>query len=214
VWIHDYQLQLGAEHVAPTSSRRAIGFFLHIRFHPAELFMQLPWRKEILRDFWVRPSWLSVPSGVEFFAHCEAPVGSEGYDSMLEYDGRLIGVGAFPITIDTAQIRNMTADAKIRERAREIRRDLGNPEVVLLGVDRLDYTKGIQQRIRAITELYADGTMSGDKHVMVQVAVPSREADAHYELERHSLEQVVSEMNGDHSRSVAPSSLPPTRHAV
>jgi trehalose 6-phosphate synthase len=201
VWIHDYQLQLVPNMLRQLRPDVRIGFFLHIPFPPSELFMQLPWRKEILTGLLGSDLvGFQVPQMASNFSRiARRQLGAKGTDSMLEYDGRLIGVGAFPITIDTAQIRTMTADAKIRERAREIRRDLGNPEVVLLGVDRLDYTKGIQQRIRAITELYADGTMSGDKHVMVQVAVPSREADAHYELERHSLEQVVSEMNGDHS---------------
>ena len=69
---------------------------------------------------------------------------------------------------------------------------------MLLGVDRLDYTKGILQRTRAVSELFADGVLTPGKHVMVQVAVPSRESDAHYERERHSLEQAVSQMNGDY----------------
>jgi trehalose 6-phosphate synthase len=92
----------------------------------------------------------------------------------------------------------MASDPGIRERARDIRRSLGDPEIVLLGVDRLDYTKGIKQRIKAIAELYADGSLRGGKHVVVQVAVPSRESDAHYDLERRNLEQVVSAMNGEY----------------
>jgi trehalose 6-phosphate synthase len=89
-------------------------------------------------------------------------------------------------------------DPVIRARAVEIRKDLGDPELMLLGVDRLDYTKGIQQRIKAVSELFQDGSLSADKHIMVQVAVPSRETDAHYDLERHNLEQIVSEVNGEH----------------
>jgi trehalose 6-phosphate synthase len=72
--------------------------------------------------------------------------------------------------------------------------------VVLLGVDRLDYTKGIQQRIKAVSEMFQDGSLTPGKDVMVQVAVPSRETDAHYERERHNLEQAVSEMNGEHGQ--------------
>jgi len=125
-------------------------------------------------------------------------VGATGTDSILHYEGRVIRVGAFPITVDTSMIISRSRETSIRERAREIRRDLGNPEVVLLGVDRLDYTKGIQQRLTAINEMYAAGQLSSGTHVIVQVAVPSRESDAHYDLERHNLEQVVSAMNGDH----------------
>ena len=201
VWIHDYQLQLVPNMLRELRPDVQIGFFLHIPFPPSELFMQLPWRREIISGLLGSDLiGFQVPHVASNFSRiARRLLGATGTDSILHYDGRIIRVGAFPITVDTAQIISMASDPKIRLRAREIRRDLGNPEVMLLGVDRLDYTKGIQQRLKAVTELYADGSLSGDKHVMVQVAVPSRESDAHYDLERHSLEQVVSEMNGDHS---------------
>ena len=69
---------------------------------------------------------------------------------------------------------------------------------MLLGVDRLDYTKGIQQRIRALSEMLASGSLTSEQAVMVQIAVPSRETDLHYEQERHDLERAVSELNGDY----------------
>ena len=200
VWIHDYQLQLVPSMLRQLRPDVRIGFFLHIPFPPSELFMQLPWRREILAG-------LLGADLIGFQVHHAASnfsrtarrlLGATGTDAALNYDGRAIRVGAFPISVDSAQIIALASDPAIRERAREIRRDLGNPEIVLLGVDRLDYTKGIQQRIKALTELYADGSLSGGKHVVVQVAVPSRESDAHYDLERHNLEQVVSEMNGDY----------------
>ncbi len=81
-------------------------------------------------------------------------------------------------------------------RAQEIRHDLGDPELVLLGVDRLDYTKGIDQRVRAVGELFEEATLRPAEHVMVQIAVPSREDDAHYQAERDHLEQLVGEVNG------------------
>jgi len=200
VWIHDYQLQLVPSMLRQLRPDVRIGFFLHIPFPPSELFMQLPWRKEILTGLLGADLiGFQVPHMASNFSRiARRLLGATGTDSVLHFEDRTIRVGAFPISVDTKQITTLAADPKIRERAREIRRDLGNPEIVLLGVDRLDYTKGIQQRIRAITELYADGTLNGERHVMVQVAVPSRESDAHYDLERHNLEQVVSEMNGDH----------------
>ena len=200
VWVHDYQLQLVPNMLRQLRPDIRIGFFLHIPFPPSELFMQLPWRKEILAGLLGSDLvGFQVPAMAANFSRiARRLLGASGTDSLLVYEGRLIRIGAFPITVDNSRIVALAADPKIRERARAIRSDLGDPEVVLLGVDRLDYTKGIEQRIRAITELYADGTMSGGRHVMVQVAVPSRESDAHYDLERHGLEQVVSAMNGDH----------------
>ncbi len=201
VWIHDYQLQLVPDMLRKLRPDVRIGFFLHIPFPPSELFMQLPWRREIILGLLGADLiGFQVPHAAANFSRiARRLLGATGTDSILNFDGRVIRVGAFPITVDTSQIVALAGDAKIRERAREIRRDLGNPEVLLLGVDRLDYTKGIQQRLMAMTEMYADGQLTGGTHVLVQVAVPSRESDAHYDLERHNLEQVVSEMNGDHS---------------
>lgn len=201
VWIHDYQLQLVPDMIRQLRPDVRIGFFLHIPFPPSELFMQLPWRREIIAGLLGADLiGFQVPHAAANFSRiARRLMGATGTDSVLHYEGRTIRVGAFPITVDTSQIVALSADTKIRERAREIRRDLGNPEVVLLGVDRLDYTKGIQQRLTAITEMFADGQLTGGTHVVVQVAVPSRESDAHYDLERHNLEQVVSELNGDHS---------------
>lgn len=200
VWIHDYQLQLVPQMLRQLRPDVRIGFFLHIPFPPIELFMQLPWRREIvagllgadLIGFQVRQA------ASNFSRMARRQSSATGTDSALEYNGRAIRVGAFPISVDCEQIIELAKDPMIRTRARDIRSDLGDPELVLLGVDRLDYTKGIQQRIKAVGELFQDGSLSADKHVMVQVAVPSRETDAHYDRERHDLEQTVSEMNGEH----------------
>jgi trehalose 6-phosphate synthase len=200
VWVHDYQLQLVPQMLRELRPDVRIGFFLHIPFPPSELFMQLPWRRELLLGLLGADLiGFQVPLAASNFSRiARRLLGASGTDSMLIHDGRVIRVGAFPISVDCVQIVAMVADSRIRTRASEIRHSLGDPDVVLLGVDRLDYTKGIQQRIRAVSELFADGTLVAGKHVMVQLAVPSRESDAHYERERHRLEQAVSEMNGEH----------------
>jgi trehalose 6-phosphate synthase len=117
-------------------------------------------------------------------------------DAGLSYDGRIVRVGSFPISIDTADIESRACDPQVQQRSREIRADLGNPELLLLGVDRLDYTKGIDQRVRAVGELFEEGTLRTPQHVMVQIAVPSREDDGHYQQERDQLERLVGEVNG------------------
>jgi trehalose 6-phosphate synthase len=202
VWIHDYQLQLVPQMLRQLRPDVRIGFFLHIPFPPIELFMQLPWRREILTGLLGADLiGFQVPQAASNFSRMARRQSSAtGTDSVLDLNGRTIRVGAFPISVDCEQIITLANDPAIRARAVEIRKDLGDPELVLLGVDRLDYTKGIQQRIKAVSELFEDGSLSTDKHVMVQVAVPSRETDAHYERERHNLEQAVSEMNGEYGQ--------------
>lgn len=199
VWIHDYQLQLVPQMLRESRPDVRIGFFMHIPFPPIELFMQLPWRREIVAGLLGADvvGFQTRQSASNFSRLARRQSSAIGTDAALEYDGRSIRVGAFPISVDCEQIVNLANDPAIRARASEIRGDLGDPDLILLGVDRLDYTKGIQQRIKAVSELFADGSLSPDKHVMVQVAVPSRETDAHYEQERHSLEQAVSAVNGD-----------------
>jgi trehalose 6-phosphate synthase len=200
VWIHDYQLQLVPQMLRELRPDVRIGFFLHIPFPPIELFMQLPWRREILSGLLGADLiGFQVPQAASNFSRmARRQSAATGTDSVLDLNGRTIRVGAFPISVDCEQIVALANDPAIRARSIELRKDLGDPELILLGVDRLDYTKGIQQRIKAVSELFEDGSLSTDKHVMVQVAVPSRETDAHYELERHNLEQAVSEMNGEY----------------
>ncbi|MHB8378865.1 MAG: alpha,alpha-trehalose-phosphate synthase (UDP-forming) [Acidimicrobiales bacterium] len=206
VWIHDYQLQLVPQMLRQLRPDVRIGFFLHIPFPPIELFMQLPWRREILTGLLGADLiGFQVPQAASNFSRmARRQSTATGTDSVLDLNGRTVRVGAFPISVDSEQIIALANDPAIRARAVEIRKGLGDPELVLLGVDRLDYTKGIQQRIKAVSELFEDGSLSTGKHVMVQVAVPSRETDAHYERERHNLEQAVSEMNGEYGQVGSP----------
>jgi trehalose 6-phosphate synthase len=200
VWVHDYQLQLVPQMLRQLRPDVHIGFFLHIPFPPSELFMQLPWRREILAGL-LGADLLGFQlhsSASNFSRLARRLTSATGTDSGLDFEGRAIRVGSFPISVDCDQIVELAADPKVRARAREIRQGLGDPEFLLLGVDRLDYTKGIQQRIKAVAEMLDDGLLSAERQVMIQIAVPSRESDAHYEQERQGLERAVSEVNGEH----------------
>ena len=97
-------------------------------------------------------------------------------------DGRTVKVGAFPISIDSADLDSKARNRDIRRRARQIRTELGSPRKLLLGVDRLDYTKGIDVRLKAFSELLAEGRVRGDDTVLVQLATPSRERVDSYRI--------------------------------
>jgi len=199
VWVHDYQLQLVPKMLRDLRPDLRIGFFLHIPFPPRELFMQLPWRREIVEGLLGADLvGFQVPGAASNFSRLVRHlVGLRGTDSLVDLAGRQVRVGAFPISVDTGRLMERARDPAVQTRALQIRSDLGDPEAVLLGVDRLDYTKGIDHRIMAVKELFADGTLSAGRHVMVQMAVPSREEDPHYQREREHLEQLVSEVNGE-----------------
>ena len=111
---------------------------------------------------------------------------------------------AFPISIDVDDFEELARKPEVTARAKEIRDALGNPRKVLLGVDRLDYTKGIHARLRAFSELLADGELAVEDAVFVQVATPSRERVEQYRVLRDDLDRLVGRINGDYGRIGTP----------
>jgi trehalose 6-phosphate synthase len=115
-------------------------------------------------------------------------------------DSRRVRASAVPISIDYVGLEAVAKQPETIQRAKEIRESLGNPRTLLLGVDRLDYTKGIGHRIKAYGELLAEGKVSPPNEVFVQVATPSRERVAAYRALRQEIEGEVGRLNGEHSR--------------
>lgn len=113
------------------------------------------------------------------------------------WDDRVVRARAFPISVDVGELHDLVGREDVRERAQEIRTDLGDA-TVLLGVDRLDYTKGITQRLQAFGELFEDGHIKPGQAVFVQIATPSRERVEQYQLLREEIEQLVGRINGEH----------------
>jgi trehalose 6-phosphate synthase len=204
VWIQDYQLQLVPAALRELRPDLRIGFFLHIPFPPVELFQQLPWRREIVEGLLGADLvGFHTPGGVRNFRQLATrftDAGPGGHRSELEYDGRRVKVGAFPISIDSAQLDEMARRPEVQERAKQIRADLGDPERIILGVDRLDYTKGIDVRLRAFEELLAEGRVHEADTVFIQLATPSRERVEHYQKMRNDIEQSVGRINGTYAK--------------
>jgi trehalose 6-phosphate synthase len=203
VWIQDYQLQLVPAMLREQRPDLRIGFFLHIPFPPVELFMQLPRRAEVLKGLlgadlvgFQRP--LGAQNFLQLTRHVLGlrPRG----DSVELPDGRTVCAGAFPISIDVGEMERLASSEEVTQRALEIRAELGNPRVILLGVDRLDYTKGIERRLKIYRELLAEGRLSVPEAVMVQVATPSRERIEQYQALRVKVEREVGRINGEYGR--------------
>ncbi len=199
VWVHDYQLMLVPRMLRTLRPDVRIGYFQHIPFPPPELFLQLPWRDEIVDGLLGADLvGFQTPGDAANFSRVAPLLGkSTAAPGGLLHDGRSVSVDAFPIAVDTARIQQQAAERTTTERMEAIRADLGNPGRVLLGVDRLDYTKGITVRLRAFLELLEDGVIQGPEDaVFVQVAVPSRERAGGYAEERRRIAQLVTEING------------------
>jgi trehalose 6-phosphate synthase len=207
VWVQDYQLQLVPRILRQLRPDLKIGFFLHIPFPPAELFAQLPWRRQILAgllgaDLVGFQRAGAVGNFVGLCSRYADAMPSE--DLILVDDGRKVAVRSFPISIDVAEVTRLASKADVRARTRIIREEIGSPEHVLLGVDRLDYTKGIGHRLKAWGELLAEGEVDPDEAVFVQVATPSRERVEAYQTLRDEIELQVGRINGEYGRIGAP----------
>jgi trehalose 6-phosphate synthase len=210
VWVHDYQLQLVPAMLRALRPDLRIGFFLHIPFPPPELFAQLPWRRQILEGLLGADLvGFQTKGGADNMLRILARYlalrpGGDRVD-VHELDGtRSVRVDGFPIGIDAAAMAALAVDPAIRDRSAELRDELGNPDLVLLGVDRLDYTKGIDVRLRAVTELLSDGLLDPGRTAFVQVAVPSRDNVEEYQRIRDDIELLVGRANGDLARVGSP----------
>jgi trehalose 6-phosphate synthase len=221
VWVHDYQLQLVPGMIRELRGDVRIGFFNHIPFPGYEIFAQLPWRKQIVTGLLgadllgfqrqgdatnflracrraaglaTRGSLVRVPDSVPQADHPAAgPAGPQ------RAGDRLVRAAAFPISIDSAGYEKLAAQQSVQARAAEIREALGKPSLVLLGVDRLDYTKGILHRLTAYGEVLDEGRLGVPEAVLVLVASPSRERVEQYRLLREEVETTVGRINGEHA---------------
>jgi len=203
VWVQDYQLQLVPQMLRDLRPDLRIGFYLHIPFPPAELFQQLPWRRQILEGLLGADLvGFQLAGGAQNFVRLvRQRVGHKTHrDQVFLPDGRVVTAKAFPISIDTGAFEELARSEEVQKRSEEIRQQLGNPRKVFLGIDRLDYTKGIRARLRAFGELIADGHVTVEDAVFVQVATPSRERVDQYRLLRDDIDRLVGHINGDHGR--------------
>lgn len=206
VWVQDYQLQLVPRMLREARPDLVIGFFNHIPFPAYGIYSQLPWRRQVIDG-------LLGADVIGFQRSADAGNFSRAVRRLFGYttrgtiidvpDGRdetrRVVARHFPISIDVAGFEEIARRPDVQERAREIRESLGNPQTIMLGVDRLDYTKGIRHRMKAFGELLRDGRLTVQDTTLVQVASPSRERVETYRQLRDEIELTVGRLNGDYS---------------
>ncbi|MFC2153650.1 trehalose-6-phosphate synthase [Actinomycetota bacterium] len=200
-WVQDYQLQLVPSMLREMTPEATIGFYLHIPFPPIEIFSRLPWRRQIIEGLLGSDviAFQTRQSAENFARAARRIAGAESLGRRdLRWQGRAVHLQPAPIAIDTAEFERMAASPAIQQRAAEIRHELGDPRHVILGMDRLDYTKGIDLRLRAFASLLDRSTTRDRAYAFVQVAVPSREQVPAYQALRSDIEQLVGRVNGDH----------------
>ncbi|MFD1719802.1 alpha,alpha-trehalose-phosphate synthase (UDP-forming) [Georgenia deserti] len=206
VWVHDYQLQLVPSVLRMLRPDVKIGFFNHIPFPPVEIFTQLPWRHQVVEGLlgadlvgFQRPGDASnFLRAVRRLTDLQVRGPQVTVPGRWSRPDRAVRAQAFPISIDSTAFEELARRPDVLERAKQIRVELGSPDVLLLGVDRLDYTKGIRHRLKAFGELLEDGQLRVPEACMVQVASPSRERVEQYKTLRDEVEVTVGRINGDY----------------
>jgi trehalose 6-phosphate synthase len=199
IWVHDYHLQLVPRMIRALRPDARIGFFLHIPFPPQELFAQLPWRREILEGVLGSDVvGFQTTVGAQNFRHvAERFAGARPNDEHVEFNGRSVHVGCYPISVDVEQFEQLARNPKVIAKSKELRSRVGPSRKTMVGIDRLDYTKGIDIRLHAFRELLRTRRVSPDECVLVQIAVPSREHVAEYKELRVNVERLVGEIEGE-----------------
>jgi trehalose 6-phosphate synthase len=201
-WIHDYQLILVADHLKRMGVERRTGFFLHIPFPPLDGFIRLPWRFQILRALlqYVLVGFQTVRDRRNFM-DCvrtlipESRFVGHGHVARCLTPERDILIGTFPISIDFKQFAEFASTKEVQDEAWIIHANLPDRQLIL-GVDRLDYTKGIPLRLQAFANALERYPDLRRKTSLIQVVVPSREEVPEYEALKSEIERLVGEING------------------
>jgi trehalose 6-phosphate synthase/phosphatase len=206
IWINDYHLMLVPQLVRRALPGALIGFFLHIPFPPPEVFRVLAPRQAMLTGLLGSDliGFHTRNYAENFLAAAGPLLGVRSTSSGLRYDRRNVRVGAFPMGIDTAQWDVRARSTPVAKEVLALMQDAGKRKIVL-GIDRLDYTKGLPRRIHAIERLLQSDSSIADKVRFIQVAFPSRERIESYAGLRRQLNEAVGRINATFG---SPRSLP------
>jgi trehalose 6-phosphate synthase/phosphatase len=209
IWVHDYQLMLAARYLRQMDVHHAIAFFLHIPFPSYELFRCLPWRKEIIRGM-MEYDLLGFQTLRDFrnFIQCargvlpEITAGSRTRQSLqtLRWNDHLVRVGHFPISIDYDEFNDHAHSPEVDQAAWYLHENLSDRQLVL-GIDRLDYTKGIIERFLAFERALEKYPEIQEKVSLLQVVVPSRTRIPDYANLKGMLDEMVGRINARFSHS-------------
>jgi trehalose 6-phosphate synthase len=201
LWVHDYHLMLVPQLIRERRPVQPIGFFLHVPWPSPDIYARLPWRGELLRGLLGADvvSFHTEGYRKNFTRACGRLLGDDGVtvkgNALVLPDGRSVRTTTSPISIDAQQFTDLATGPTADGHVEALRRQFRGRQVVL-GVDRLDYTKGIVERLRAVEQLLEKRPEVRERMVFVQVAVPSRDDVAEYRDLRGVVEQVVGRING------------------
>jgi trehalose 6-phosphate synthase len=204
VWVHDYHLMMLAEALRARDLPLRLAYFHHIPFPPPDIFEKLPWRTEILRGLlhFNTVGFQTTRDRQNFVAsvrRClrDVHVKRVGETLRVRAEGRCTIAGTFPISIDFQEFASQAIDPAVAARAGELQHNLAGKQIVL-GVDRMDYTKGIPERLLAFRNFLQSHPDLRGGVTLVQVVVPSREDIPKYQELKLTIERLVGAINGEY----------------
>ena len=199
IWVHDYQLLLLPALIRKEQPELSIGFFLHIPFPSYEMFRLIPWRAELMEGiFGSDLIGFHTYDDVRHFINAATrilPVNSSA--NILTKDDRTIVAEAFPIGIDDKKYASLPDEPEVKKNIKLIRDTFGNTKLVLC-VDRLDYSKGILQRLQAIEYMLEHYPETKEKITFYMIVVPSRDTVPQYAHLRDEIEKRVGGINSNY----------------
>jgi trehalose 6-phosphate synthase len=201
IWIHDYHFTLVAKYLRDRHLTNPIAFFQHIPFPPPDIFEKLPWRKQILEGMLSHDIvGFQTERDRRNFAACVRTLlpAARIDDDQMTYAGRTSRMAVFPISIDFQEFAELAVRAETERLTAKMREEQAGRQIVL-GVDRLDYTKGIVERLLAYRHLLNQHPQMHRRITLVQVVVPSRADIPKYREMKEEVERLISEINGKFS---------------
>ncbi|MFA5422931.1 MAG: bifunctional alpha,alpha-trehalose-phosphate synthase (UDP-forming)/trehalose-phosphatase [Phycisphaerae bacterium] len=201
IWVHDYHLMLLPQMLRTRLPKASIGYFLHIPFPSFELFRLLPWRKDLLEGLLGADliGFHTHDYVRHFLSSVSRIMGYEHHLGTLTVKNRIVKVDTFPMGIDYRKYADAHKSPDVKKEIENIRRTVGEHKVIV-SIDRLDYTKGIIQRLEAFDWFLTQNPEYVGKVTMILVAVPSRSNVTDYQRLRNNLEKLISRINGEKSQ--------------
>ena len=204
VWVHDYHLMHVAAELRRQGADFRTGFFLHIPFPPPDIYFKLPWRMALIEAL-LEYDLIGFQTARDRrnFLECVrllvkgTEVHGRGQVVQVTAGGRKMRVGNFPISIDFNAFMKQAATPEVAARAKELHTLLPKRKLIL-GIDRLDYTKGIPLRLHAFQNLLTRYPQLRERVSLIQVVVPSREDIPQYRDLKIEIEQLVGKINGSY----------------
>ncbi len=199
VWIHDYHLMLMPRMLRDRGVDAQIGFFLHIPFPADETFRILPQRVEILRGI-LGADLIGMHTYdyvYNYLRSIRRILGIEAQGNIVRMRDHNVRVEAHPLGIDTEEFREKAYSPEAERFLTQLKRNVGDRQVIL-GVDRLDYTKGLLLKLQAFERLLERSPRWAERVLFLQLAVPTRAGIHTYQDLKGEVERRVSEINGIH----------------